>query len=219
MTIAIMLFCIMACSILIRILEDKSIKKINNAFISMYNDRLIPATDLFYLAENVYGKRYLLEETLYNPDSLSMDLVSLKNNVAVFNRNIDTLVHKYERTFLIKQERHHLDELKAKLLKIRVIENNIVLKIEGHSIKEGRELFETLGKSSFNTTTEKLAELTKIQTEVGQELIRNSKFAVSGSELYSTLQTALAIIIGILIVSIIFASNVVKIPNDKFNLN
>ncbi len=62
--IAIFLFGVMACTILIRLLEDKSIKEMNNAFISMYNDRLIPATDLFYLAENLYAKRYLLESMI-----------------------------------------------------------------------------------------------------------------------------------------------------------
>jgi hypothetical protein len=50
-------------------------------------------------------------------------------------------------------------------------------------------------------------------------LIKDSEFAVSGTRIYSSLQLALAIIIGILIVAIVFASNVVKIPNDKFKLN
>lgn len=218
-TIAVMLFCIMGCSILIRILEDKSIKDMNNAFISMYNDRLIPATDLFYLAENVYGKRYLLEEALYNADSISIDHSFLKRKLASQNNLIDSLVHKYEQTFLIKQERKQLDELKLQLIDTKRIENKILLSSDRHSIVVARQLFETHGKASFSTTTKKLAELTKIQTEVGQELIRNSEFAVSGSKIYSSLQIALAIVIGILIVAIVFASNVVKIPNDKFNLN
>ncbi|WP_432714803.1 MCP four helix bundle domain-containing protein [Pedobacter sp.] len=219
MTIALMLFCIMGCSILIRILEDKSIKDMNNAFVSMYNDRLIPATDLFHLAENVYGKRYLLEEALYNIDSIAIDHSFLKHQLAVQNTIIDSLVGKYEQTFLIKQERKQLDELKTQLIDTKKMENEILSRSDDHSIEAARSLFETKGKTSFSTTTKKLAELTKIQTEVGQELIRNSEFAVSGSRIYSSLQIALAIVIGILIVSIVFASNVVKIPNDKFNMN
>ena len=50
--VALLLFCIMVCLILVRILEDKSIKQMNNSFISLYNDRLIPATDLFLLPKN-----------------------------------------------------------------------------------------------------------------------------------------------------------------------
>ncbi len=219
MTIAVMLFSIMACSILIRILEDKSIKDMNDAFVSMYNDRLIPATDLFYLAENVYAKRYLLEEALYNQDSIAIDHSYLKNRLAAANTNIDTLIKKYEQTFLTKQEQTQLEELKAQLADTKNIENKVLLFSDEHSIAAARALFETKGKNSFNVTRGKLSELTKIQTEVGQELIKNSAFAVSGSRIYSSLQLALAIIIGILIVAIVFASNVVKIPNDKFNLN
>jgi hypothetical protein len=219
MTIAVMLFCIMACSILIRLLEDKSIKDMNNAFISMYNDRLIPATDLFYLAESVYAKRYLLEEALYNSDSIAIDHRYLKSRLVLANSNIDSLIRKYEQTFLIKQERKQLDELKSLIADTRTIENKVLLYSDQQIIEPARTLFENQGKTSFNATRQKLTELTKIQTEVGQELIKNSEFAVSGTRIYSSLQLALAIIIGILIVAIVFASNVVKIPNDKFNLN
>lgn len=219
MTIAVMLFCIMGCSILIRILEDKSIKDMNNAFVSMYNDRLIPATDLFYLAENVYDKRYLLEEALYNTDSVNVDHSYLKQRIATHNGDIDSLITKYERTFLIKQEEARLRELKKQLEETKSVERSILISSDRHSIAAGRALFEHQGKISFLQTTKKLSELTKIQTEVGQELIKNSEFAVSGSKLYSSLQIVLAIVIGILIVAIVFASNVVKIPTDKFNLN
>lgn len=219
MTIAVMLFCIMACSILIRILEDKTIQGMNDAFVSMYNDRLIPATDLFYLAENVYDKRYLLEEALYNSDSVAIDHSYLRKRLAAHNSSIDSLVAKYEQTFLIKQERSRLDELKNHLKESVIIENSVLISSDRHSVEAGRLLFETQGKAAFLTSTQKLSELTRIQTEVGQELIRDSKFAVSGSKLYSSLQIALAIVIGILIVAIVYASNVVKIPTDKFNLN
>ncbi|MBG6234504.1 hypothetical protein IWX76_001059 [Pedobacter sp. CAN_A7] len=219
MTIAVMLFCIMACTILIRVLEDRSIKEMNNAFVSMYNDRLIPATDLFHISQSVYSKRYLLEEALYNNDSVLVDHSYLKKQLLAHNDNIDSLVAKYEQTFLIKLERTQLDELKAQLRETKEIESKVLLNSDRHSIVAGRELFESQGKTSFTASIRKLTELTNIQTVVGQELIKNSEFAVSGSKLYSSLQIALAIIIGILIVAIVFASNVVKLPTDKFNLN
>jgi len=219
MTIAVMLFCIMACSILIRLLEDKSIKDMNNAFISMYNDRLIPATDLFHISQSVYSKRYLLEEALYNNDSVLIDHSYLRKTLLVHNKNIDSLVAKYEQTFLIKLERTQLDELKAQLEETKGIESKVLINSDRHSIKAGREIFESQGKESFIASIRKLTELTNIQTVVGQELIKNSEFTVSGTKLYSSLQIALAIIIGILIVAIVFASNVVKLPTDKFNLN
>ena len=219
MTIAVMLFCIMACSILIRVLEDKSIKDMNNAFISMYNDRLIPATDLFYLAESVYAKRFLLEEALYNTDSITIDHSYLKGRLTLANTNIDSLISKYEQTFLITQEKRQLEELKVQLADTRKIENQVLDYSGKQRLNAAKDVFENQGKTAFNAARQKLTELTKIQTAVGQELIKNAEFAVSGTRIYSSLQLALAIVIGILIVAIVFASNVVKIPNDKFNLN
>jgi hypothetical protein len=219
MTIAVMLFSIMACSIAIRVLEDKSIEDMNDAFVSMYNDRLIPATDLFHISQNVYAKRYLLEEALYNDDSVLVDHSFLKKRLLAHNMSIDSLVAKYEQTFLIKLERSELDELKAQLQETKEIENKVLLNSDRHSIHAGRVIFESQGKVSFLASIRKLTELTHIQTVVGKELIKNSAFAVSGSKLYSSLQIALAILIGILIVAIVFASNVVKLPTDKFNLN
>ncbi|MNI76679.1 hypothetical protein D3C73_1329240 [compost metagenome] len=58
-----------------------------------------------------------------------------------------------------------------------------------------------------------------MQSKVGDELIKDSKIFVSGTKVYSTLQVILAIVIGIMIVAIISASNAVKIQNEKFNLN
>ena len=60
--VALLLFCIMICLILVRILEDKSIKQMSESFASLYNDRLIPATDLFFIAEKLNLKKDLIED-------------------------------------------------------------------------------------------------------------------------------------------------------------
>lgn len=216
--IAALLFGVMACTILIRFLEDKSIKNMNNAFISMYNDRLIPATDLFYLAENLYAKRYILEAVIeHQPKKESQQ--ELLQRLIKHDANINSLLQKYEKTFLTQQEKTYLAELKAKLRENKAIEDRIIAAETTQVNATNKLLFETTAMDSFNGINTKLAELTQLQTKVGEELIKDSKYLVSGSNLYSTIQFALAIVIGILIVSIIFASNVVKTNNQKFNLN
>ncbi len=211
--IAIFLFGVMVCTLLIRVLEDKSIKEMNNAFISMYNDRLIPATDLFYLAENVYAKRYVIERGI---DEKSPDTkIELIKKLGVYDANINTIVTKYEKTFLTPEEKKYLTELKFQLKNNIEIENS-VLKSDITANKE-----ESLKRvaTSFNVIAKKLTELTQIQRKVGEELIKDSNYVASGSNFYSNIQFALAIIIGILIVAIITTSNVVKVANEKFNLN
>jgi hypothetical protein len=99
--IAFLLFCIMCCTLLIRFLEDKSVEQINESFISMYNDRLVPATDLYFIAENLYYKNEILQETLLgNVVQPSIALVKMNKH----NRKIDSVINKYELTLLVKQE-------------------------------------------------------------------------------------------------------------------
>lgn len=216
--IAALLFGVMACTILIRLLEDKSIKNMNKAFISLYNDRLIPATDLFYLAENLYAKRYILEAVVEHQPKKESQQELLKRLVK-HDANINSLLKKYEQTVLTQQEKTYLLELKAKLKENKQIEDQIIASEKAQTGADNKSLFETTALTSFNSINSKLAELTFLQTKVGEELLKDSKYLVSGSKLYSTIQFILAIIIGILIVSIIFASNVVKTTNQKFNLN
>ncbi|MEJ5996520.1 MCP four helix bundle domain-containing protein [Pedobacter sp. Du54] len=210
--IAIFLFGVMICTLLIRVLEDKSIKEMNNAFVSMYNDRLIPATDLFYLAENLYAKRYLIESKIQEKSESKIELIK---KLGIHDANINSLIAKYEKTFLTPQEKKYLDELKRQLKANNQLENKLL----NTSTDVTKEEFRKQTTTSFNAIAKKLTELTQIQRNVGEELIKNSNYVASGSNLYSNIQFALAIIIGILIVAIITTSNAVKVANEKFNLN
>ncbi|WP_342328648.1 MCP four helix bundle domain-containing protein [Pedobacter sp. FW305-3-2-15-E-R2A2] len=219
MKIATLLFAIMACMILIRILEDKSVKSMNESFVSMYNDRLVPATDLFYIAENIFAKKYALDSFLYSGKLSQSDAAGLKEQFTAFNATIDSLLKKYEKTFLVKKEKQQLTELKSRLVGLIAAEQHVMALSLSHTLEDGRKLYETIGRENGLKTMEKLTDLMNIQTQVGQELIQNSASMVSRSKLYSTLQIALAVLIGVLIVGIISASNVVQVRNDKFNLN
>ncbi|MFF5380206.1 MCP four helix bundle domain-containing protein [Pedobacter suwonensis] len=211
---AFLLFCIMCCTLMIRFLEDKSVEKINDSFISMYNDRLIPATDLYFIAENLYYKNAILQELLLGNDAAegSTMLVNMNNH----NRKIDSVINKYGLTFLVEQEKNYLNEFKKALLVQQRIEATM---LNMASAEEGRSIYESTGKKAVNQTLAKLSALIKIQSKVGNELIKGSRIFVSGTKVYSTLQVVLAIVIGIMIVNIVSASNMVKITNDKFNLN
>lgn len=219
MKIAVLLFCIMACTILIRFLEDKSVKSMNESFVSLYNDRLIPATDLFYIAEYVDQKRFLMEEVLYLPDTHPFNENQLKNKLDKIDVSIDSLIKDYEKTFLVKQEKQKIAELKAWLAGHNNMEDKLLKAITVYGLEKARMTYETFGRNAPGEIIQKLSELMRIQRQVGEELTKDTAFMVSGNKIYSSFQLVLAIVIGILIVGIVFTSNVVKISNDKFNLN
>jgi len=216
--IAILLFLIMACTILIRLLEDRSIKNMEKAFSSLYNDRLVPATDIFYISEKLYAKRFLLETFVYS-DQNKLSAQQLNDKLKAYDKNIDILLAKYEKTFLVNNEKNHLTELKVKLLENKVLEKNILLNINTLEKAALRKLYDSNAEQSYLDISNTLSQLTKVQTVVGEQLKEESQKIVRGTNLYSTLQLLIAIVIGALIVSILAASNVVNIRNDKFNLN
>jgi hypothetical protein len=214
--IAFFLFGIMACSLLIRFLEDKNIKKINQSFISMYNDRLIPATDLYFIGENLFYKADIFQDFLLDEDDFNIKHALAK--LLAFNQKIDSVVNKYERTYLVKQEELHLTDLKSAIVNQKRVENDI-LSIAEKDFDKSKVVYEVTGRKASLETLSRLSDLIKIQSKVGDELIKDSNIVVSGTNLYSTFQVFLAIAIGILIVAILTTSNIVKIQNDKFNLN
>ncbi|WP_316736642.1 MCP four helix bundle domain-containing protein [Pedobacter aquatilis] len=210
--IAFLLFCIMCCTLLIRFLEDKSVTKINDSFISMYNDRLVPATDLFFIAENLYHKNSLLQDAFGSDKTNSSTIIS---KIEGHNRKIDSVINKYELTFLVKQEKAFLNDLKNALK----TQHQMELQLFNVAEDEAERIYETVGRKTFAQTLTQLSKLIKIQSKVGDELIKDSKIFVSGTKVYSFFQVLLAIAIGALIVNIVSASNVVKVQQDKFNLN
>lgn len=219
MKIAVLLFCIMACTILIRFLEDKSVKSMNKSFVSLYNDRLVPATDLFYIAAYVDKKRSLLEESLYAPAARPINEVDLRKKLSRINLSIDSLIKDYEKTFFVKQEKQKMAELKSWLKGHIATENKLLNVIATQGPDQARVVYDTFGRNAPGEIIQKLSELMRIQRQVGEELTKDTAFMVSGNKVYSSFQLGLAILIGILIVGIVFTSNVVKINEEKFNLN
>ncbi len=97
--------------------------------------------------------------------------------------------------------------------------NKLENELLSNTFSANKEEFRKQTSASFNAIVKKLTELTQIQRKVGEELIKDSNYVASGNNFYSNIQFALAIVIGILIVAIITTSNVVKVANEKFNLN
>lgn len=212
-----LLFFIMTCSVLIRILEDKSVKNMNESFITLYNDRLVPAMDLYHIVENLYARRNIIESVLYS--NAAANELGLKQNLSRYNHNIDSLLQKYEKTYLVQQEKVQLQDLKQNLSLILRMEQDLVSNIYNNQAAAALALYERQGKRMFSSATMHLTKLIDTQKQVGNEIIEQTEKIVSGTKIYSNLQLALAILIGILIVSILFTSNVVNIRNDKYNLN
>lgn len=207
---------VMLMVVLFNLIERKNIAEMNRSVASIYNDRLVPATGIFYLTDNLYSKRFLLEKFL---SSGSRDVNALKTSLAVHDQNIKLLIRQFETTYMVDKEQAFLREFKQKVSSYNQIEGQILFLAESRSKGEAVALYDLKGKSSLISTVQKLSELTKIQTTVGGELLNNTKRILATSDLLSHLQMALAIGIGLLIVSLITASKAVSHTEKNFHLN
>ncbi len=214
--IASLLFCIASCSVLINVLEERSVSKMHDAFVSIYHDRLVPATDLFFISERLRQRSELWQNiSVKGVDSFRLaDLNYVKRS----NAQIDSVVRKYEATKLVSKEVYFLRQFRMALTAQNNNENSLIDAYQ-YNYERANTIYKKQSARLASNTMSSISELINVQLEVGEELMINSEVLASGTKIYSTIQIILAIAIGLLVVGIVSASNAVKIRNDSFNLN
>lgn len=216
--VAFLLFCIMACSVLIRVLEDKNVKSISNALLSMYDDRLVPASDIFYMTEHLYAKKFLMFRFLNETNPTAEGIKQLATQMQHHNQFIDSLLTKYEKTYLVDHEKIYLEGFKKQLDHYMSLENQ-VLEISSKDLPVRVKKYRTEGEPALDSTIKGLSALERLQTQVGRELMADAQFVISGTRFFSTLQIILSIVIGIMVVVLVLESKSVIKKKQPFNLN
>lgn len=202
---------------LTNVMERRNMKNLDRSFSSIYYDRLIPATDIFYLTSNLYKRRMLMEQFLFTGQTASLN--DLRKDLGNHSDSIMYLISKFEKTLLIKEESVYLTEFKRRVLHYNGVETRILDVWTQQSPQHARQLYEREGKNDLLSTIQYLEELTRIQSSVGLDLIQNSKGIASSSDTLMTLQIVVALIIGLLIHALIAASKITQQKNENFNLN
>jgi hypothetical protein len=214
--VAVLLGVVMCVVVLFNIILQKNISDINNSVNSIYEDRLIPATDIFYLSENLHHRQLLVEQFLFRDGS---DIELLKASLDQHNRKMDALIQKYEKTYLVKEESMFLEKFKRSVENYSSVESRI-LALSAVQQKPGAiKLYEASGRASIESTINQLTSLTTIQSSVGEKLVNDTKGIVATSNFLSDLQLVLAIVIGLMITSLVISSKIINQPQAKFRWN
>ena len=215
---------IMVVIVLGTIVSRRNISGIDRSFSSIYQDRLIPATTIIYLTENLYGKRLLLEKHLLTPpNEMSSEKVSVL--LLKHDKSIDSLIHLFEKTYLVDQEAKSLSVFKNRVDEYALLERMMLNLYNAGHPEAGKEIFEGAGARTFQSTISNLNDLTKIQSLVGKELIKESQGNFASYTMISFLQLGLAIIIGLIILVFIKNSGIINKPKaikdegQHFHLN
>lgn len=214
---------IMVLIILGNLFSRHNMEGIDKSFSSIYQDRLIPATTIIYLTENLYTKRLSLEKFVLSKEIKSPE--EIRTQLQMNNNSIDSLVQIFEKTYLVDQEAKSLSGLKDRINEYVSLERTIINLYAAGFYDEGKALFTGDGASTFQSTINTLNELTSIQSIVGKELMSESKSNMASFGIISFLQIALAVIIGLIILVLIQNSGIINNPkiaaekNQYFNLN
>lgn len=210
-----MLAVLMLFIMMFSLLESYNITRISKSFNSIYEDRLIPAVDLFSIADHIHSKRNQLFTFLFTENISSAEI---ENYIKNENSQLDKLISKYENTYLVRAETNYLASLK-KNLRDYGRDELLLIKTADENKEIARELYLNTTVHLYNELTKDLMRLTQVQTEVGRGLLRDSQDSQSSSGFISQLQFVIAIILGLVIMILVITDKRVHVRQEKYNLN
>ncbi|WP_291403219.1 MCP four helix bundle domain-containing protein [Daejeonella sp.] len=213
--LAIALAIMMLLIILLSLWESYNVNKISKSFRSIYEDRLIPAVDLYLISGHIQNKRNKLVSFLFT-DKISVE--EIKNVLSLENKQLDTLINKYEKTYLVKAETNHLQNLK-KNLKIFERDELLLINASLDNKEFAKNLYLNTTINFYENIDQDLILLTQVQTQIGKELLAESSKSQSSSSLISQLQIVVAIILGLIIMILIITDKQVILKQEKYTLN
>ncbi|WP_215235656.1 MCP four helix bundle domain-containing protein [Dyadobacter linearis] len=213
---------IMLVVILGTVLLQRNAQGIDQSSASIYNDRLIPATTILYITENLYSKRLTLENHLFTSEGTSELPVS--EQLKSYDKSIDSLIRVFEKTYLVAEEEKSLTAFKEQNSRYVHLEQEILNQCAAGNVEGGKRVFAQNGALKFKEAVASLNALTNIQSDVGKDLMKESKSNMASFGVITSLQIGLAVIIGLMILVLIYDSKIIEKPalKDKsqyFNLN
>jgi hypothetical protein len=182
------------------VMENRNVSELGGSFSSVYEDRLLVESYIYQLSEHLYQKKILLDQCRTTADD------NLAPGLATHNQAIQTLIRNFEKTELTQPESEVLHALKSNLGQIADRENAFLrLTTSGEAMQIQSDLDERL-QSAFR----QLHQLSLIQLAEARRLRDNSKKLVAGFTLFTQVELAMLIVIGIIIQLLIVTARPVK---------
>jgi hypothetical protein len=177
------------------LIDRRNVSELGNTFSSVYEDRLLVESYIYRLADHLYQKQMLIDQC-----SLQGNSESIRLSMAQHNAVINGLIQDYEKTNLTNQESIYFESLKKNISKMISLENEYL------EVQAGVPTAVSLDQQFFRTT-KNLDQLSTIQIMEGKNMADQSKKIVAGSAMLTQFELAMIIVIGLIILALIFASN------------
>jgi len=197
----------------------EQVASIDQSFLSIYADRLVPATTIFEIREHLYKKHTLLTGLLHSGTG---DIQAHKKGIDSCNHGISSLLSAYKKTYFLEKEAGFLQVFEENLQQYNQVENFILsrLGVIGNESPEVLVALERDAYRHFNNAIHKLSDLSHIQSEIGKDMLSDSKKTMASFLLLSNLETILIVLFGLIAHVLIYASRaVIQRRVDTFHMN
>lgn len=199
-------------------LMSYSMKQVGGQFKSVYEDRLVPAIDISAIMERSYKSHQLLEEHILATDPGAKN--SLSEQITLNQKEIDSILVKFEGTYLTKVERENLEQYKTSRQNLLSVQKIILNQSQNQNTGAAKDSYYTAGNASFQMLLTPLHDLSTLQATVGHELLDSAERQMNFIKLLSTLVIAMAVIIAILVATLLQTSRKLNsITQQKYHLN
>ncbi len=172
--------------------EDAYVENLRRDCGSLFEDRLMPATMLYRLGDQVHNKREELEEYLHGDES--PDTPSLEYRIGKHDAAIESLIDDIEHTYLVDEESRLLSELRQAVSDYDKKERALLERHRaGEKVRYGREM-----RAAFSRVRDELTALTEVQEEVGKKLNKDSVASAAHVTSLLYFQLGITFVLGLL---------------------
>ncbi|MCC5936322.1 MAG: MCP four helix bundle domain-containing protein [Lunatimonas sp.] len=184
------------------IIDKQNVAELEEAFISVYDDRLVVQEHIFSITEMVFRMRLLVSECASMEEYLAV-----KDEVIDYHNRILSVIEDFETTKLTPKEAEYLAEFKD------LITNKLEIQTYFDTDQTANHDFE-VSVDRFNADFERvltdLRELSNIQLEEGAKLTVRSYEIKARSDIWLNFEYAVLFILLVLIVILAFTSKSIK---------
>jgi len=177
------------------LIDKQHYTQIQSAFNSVYQDRLLVETYIYEISEYLHKKQTLLNNGLKETEQ--------EKNTKI-NEAVDDLIVQYGTTVLTDSESRYFNQLKSTFRRLKVNET-LDSEIERNTASEQIKLDDI-----YNELNVTLHELSEIQKSESKRIIDNSSRLIASSGITSQFEIGIIILIGVVSLALIFASNAIK---------
>lgn len=196
--------------------EQGEVEHMDKSFLSIYADRLVPATAIFDIRENMHRKQEAIRGLL-SPDAQPSPS---SQNLTACNTAIGRLLTDYKKTYFLKKETDHLAAFEANLLAYNQRETLILNHLKQGNPAAADEVYRQEALGYFTAATRSLSELNHIQSEIGKDILAGSQKSMASFLLLSKLELGLILLFSILAHILIYASRaVIQRKVETFHMN